>query len=235
MANRGAERYKHPMATSPDNPFGVSPFMHGLAKFLFRVTGWRIEGQVHLPARFVIIAAPHTSNWDAFVMLAAAYIFRVKIAWFIKEAAFFFPLGAIIRYFGGVPIDRSSRSNVVAQAVARFRESERLILAVPPEATRKKAKFWKTGFYHIARGAEVPIVLGYVDYGRKVAGLGPAFVPTGDIAADFEVFEEFYSTVTPKHPHLRGPVALESEPAPAAVPPGATAGPGIDPRDHARQ
>jgi 1-acyl-sn-glycerol-3-phosphate acyltransferase len=204
-----------------DNPFGVSSFMHGFAKFLFRITGWKAEGTVHQPPRFVLIAAPHTSNWDAFIMLAAAYIFRVKIAWFIKEAAFFFPLGPIIRYFGAVPIDRSTRSNVVAQAVARFRESERLILAVPPEATRKKTKFWKTGFYHIARGAEVPIVLGYIDYRRRVACLGPAFTPTGDIVADFAVFEEFYSTVTPKYPELRGPIAVDVGSGDPVVSPGA--------------
>jgi 1-acyl-sn-glycerol-3-phosphate acyltransferase len=156
-----------------------------------------------------MIAAPHTSNWDAFIMVTAAQIFRLKLAWFIKEAAFFFPLGPILRAFGGVPIDRSVRHNMVEQAVARFQQSERLILAVPPEATRKKSTSWKTGFYYIARGAGVPIVLGYLDYRRKVAGLGPAFTPTGDIEADFRAFAKFYATVTPKFPELRGVVAVD--------------------------
>lgn len=197
------------MPESAENPFGISGFMHGLAKLLFRLTGWKIEGTVHQPARFVIIAAPHTSNWDAFVMLTAAYIFRVKIQWFVKEAAFFFPLGILVRAFGGIPIDRSQRKNVVAQAVESFDNAERLILAVPPEATRKRSTSWKTGFYHIARGAQVPIVLGYIDYGRKVAGLGPAFTPTGDLVADFEVFARFYQDVTPKYPAQRGVVAVD--------------------------
>jgi len=197
------------MLPSAQNPFGVSAFMHGFARLLFRLTGWKTEGTVHQPARFVIIAAPHTSNWDAFVMLTAAYIFRVKISWFVKDAAFFFPLGLIVRYFGGVPIDRSTRRNIVGQAVERFAQSEPLILAVPPEATRKKSPYWKTGFYHIARGAGVPIVLGYLDYRRKVAGLGPAFTPTGNIEADFRVFEEFYAGVTPKFPAQRGTVAVD--------------------------
>jgi len=197
------------MESSLPNPFRISAGMHALAKLLFRLTGWKVEGEVPRPERFVIIAAPHTSNWDAFVMLTAAYVFRVKLAWFIKDSAFFFPLGALIRLFGGLPIDRSSRNDVVAQAVARFDEGEPLILAVPPEGTRKHSPAWKTGFYHIARGARVPIVLGYVDYRRRVAGLGPAFAPTGDIEADFEVFEEFYAGVTPKHPELRGMVAIE--------------------------
>ena len=132
-------------------------------------------------------------------MLVAAHIFRVKMAWFVKDAAFFFPLGPIIRFFGAVPIDRRRRHNVVAQAIERFRHSEQLILAVPPEATRKRSAFWKTGFYHIANGAQVPIVLGYLDYRRKVAGLGPAFMPTGDIQADIRVFDRFYASVTLKY------------------------------------
>jgi len=197
------------MASASKNPFGVSAFMQGLARLLFRLGGWKIEGAVYQPPRFVVIAAPHTSNWDAFIMLAAAYIFGVKLSWFIKEEAFFFPLGAIIGFFGGVPIARTARRNVVDQAVTRFRQCERLILAVPPEATRKRSPFWKTGFYHIARGASVPIVLGYIDYQRKVAGLGPAFTPTGDIEADFRVFEKFYAAVTPKYPEQRGVVAVD--------------------------
>ena len=197
------------MPASADNPFGVSAFMHGLAKLLFRITGWKVEGGVHQPLRFVIIAAPHTSNWDAFIMLSAAYIFRLKISWFVKEAAFFFPLGILVRAVGGIPIDRSTRKNVVGQAVESFQKSDRLILAVPPEATRKRSTSWKTGFYHIARGAGVPIVLGYIDYKRKVAGLGRAFVPTGDIAEDFKVFAEFYQHVTPKYPENRGVVAVD--------------------------
>ena len=123
-----------------------------------------------------------------------------------SSEAFFFPLGTIIRVVGGIPIDRTARRNVVGEAVEQFRRSEQLILAVPPEGTRKHSPGWKTGFYLIARGAEVPIVLGYLDYKRKVAGLGPAFVPTGDIEADFRVFDEFYAKVTPKYPADRGPV-----------------------------
>ena len=180
--------------------------MHGLAKLLFRLKGWKTEGAVHQPQRFVIIAAPHTSNWDAVNMVIAAYIFKIRISWFIKSEAFFFPLGTLIRAVGGIPIDRSASRNVVAQAVEQFNQSERLVLAVPPEGTRGKSDGWKTGFYHIACGAGVPIVLGYLDYQRKVAGLGPAFVPTGDIEADFHVFDEFYAGVIPKFPEHRGVV-----------------------------
>jgi len=181
--------------------------MRRFATLLFRITGWRVEGTVEQPPRFVIIAAPHTSNWDAVILVTAAYIFNVKLSWFIKEAAFFWPLGPIIRFFGGVPIDRSARRNMVAQAIDQFAERNHFILAVPPEGTRQHSTHWKTGFYHIAHGAGVPIVLGYIDYKRKVAGLGPSFIPTGDIDADFDVFAEFYSHITPKFPEAKGIVA----------------------------
>ncbi|HVM94810.1 MAG TPA: lysophospholipid acyltransferase family protein [Candidatus Acidoferrales bacterium] len=195
------------MLTEIENPFRVSAFMHGLAKLLFRLTGWKIEGGVPSPPRCVIIAAPHTSNWDAFVLVTAAYIFRVKLSWFVKDAAFFWPLGPIVRYFGGVPIDRLTRRNMVQQAIDQFAARDNFLLAVPPEGTRKHSTHWKSGFYHIARGAGVPIVLGYVDYKRKVAGLGPCFIPTDDLDADFKVFVEFYSHVTPKYPADKGIVA----------------------------
>ena len=192
------------MESASANPFGVSAFMHRLAKLLFHLSGWRVEGTVHQPPRFVIIAAPHTSNWDAVILVISAYIFNIKLSWFLKEAAFVWPLGPIVRFFGGVPIDRSARRNVVAQAIDQFAERDRFILAVPPEGTRHHSTHWKTGFYHIAQGAHVPIVLGYIDYQRKVAGLGPSFVPTGDIDADFVVFAEFYSHITPKFPQHKG-------------------------------
>ncbi|MBI4516351.1 MAG: lysophospholipid acyltransferase family protein [Deltaproteobacteria bacterium] len=188
--------------------------MHGLARLLFRLFGWKTEGAVPQPAHFVIIAAPHTSNWDAFIMVTAAYIFRVKLSWFVKDAAFFFPLGPIVRYFGGIAIDRSRRGHMVEQAIESFATTKQLILAVPPEGTRKRSTHWKTGFYYIAYGARVPIVLGYLDYKRKVAGLGPAFITTGDIEADFRVFDEFYAKVTPKYPELRGVVATRAAPRP---------------------
>jgi 1-acyl-sn-glycerol-3-phosphate acyltransferase len=198
------------MAASQQNPFRVSSFMHGLARLIFFLAGWKAEGTVHQPPRFVLIAAPHTSNWDAFIMITAAYIFRVKMTWFVKREAFFFPLGTVLRFFGAIPIDRSKRTNMVGQAIEQLSASDHLILAVPPEGTRKHSPHWKTGFYHIAHGAGVPIVLGYIDYGRKAAGLGPAFVPTGDIEADFEVFRDFYAKITPRFPERRGTVAVRS-------------------------
>ena len=179
----------------------------GLAELAFRLTGWRTEGGPPPDERFVLIAAPHTSNWDAVIMLVAARIYDLPLAWFVKDSWFKFPLGRLMRALGGVPIDRSAPHGVVEQAVERLQQDGRLALAVPPEGTRGHAPHWKSGFYHIARGAKVPIVLGYIDYGRKVAGLGPAFVPTGDIDADFEVFRKFYGHIKARFPNKAGVVA----------------------------
>ncbi len=178
-----------------------------LAALAFRLAGWHTEGSPPPNQRFVIIAAPHTSNWDAVILLVAARIYGLPLAWFVKDAWFRFPLGPIMRRLGGVPIDRSARHGVVEQAIERLKSSDRLALAVPPEGTRGRAPHWKTGFYHIARGADVPIVLGFIDYGRKVAGLGPAFRPTGDLERDFEVFRAFYEKVQPKYPDKMGVIA----------------------------
>ena len=180
--------------------------MTWLARLLFRLSGWKIEGAPLPSHRFVLIAAPHTSNWDAILLLCAARLFPIQIKWFIKRSWFFFPLGILLRAVGGVPIDRSGRHGVVESAIAEFRSHERLILAVPPEGTRRAVPHWKTGFYRIAEGAQVPIVLGYLDYRRKVAGLGPALTPTGDLQADFAVFRNFYSSAMAKFPAKFGPV-----------------------------
>lgn len=194
------------MAFGVSSPTKAGWVLNRTATLLFRLMGWKAEGTFPALSRFVVIAAPHTSYWDAFYMIAVACIFNVRFSWMVKDSAMFFPLSAVIRYFGGVPIDRSTRRDVVQQAVDRFASSETLYLAVSPEGTRQGGDHWKTGFYYIACKARVPIVFGFVDFGRKVAGLGPVFQPTGDIEADFEVFERFYAQVTPRFPECRGRV-----------------------------
>ena len=195
--------------------------MHRLASLAFRLAGWRTEGAPPPVPRYVLIAAPHTSNWDAVLMLLASRIFDIELAWFVQDAWFRFPLGPVMRRLGGVPIDRRAHHGMVGQAIERLKSAKRLALAVPPEGTRGKTAHWKSGFYHIAHGAGVPIVLGYLDYGRKVAGLGPAFVPTGDIEKDFAVFREFYKGVKGRYPEKTGTIA----PPPAKETKGAATAP----------
>ena len=199
--------------SDPLAPFGVSRFAARLAASLLRLVGWRLEGgpPLDIPPRYVMIAAPHTSNWDAILMLLAAYSFRIRISWFVKHTWFVWPVAPVLRALGGFPIDRRAAHNVVTQVVERLARSQTLIVTVAPEGTRRRTLHWKTGFYTIAVGASVPIVMSYLDYGRKVAGIGPALVPSGDIAADFAVFREFYAGATPRHPERKGEVAVPPE------------------------
>ncbi len=164
--------------------------------WLFR---WKKEGAAPPIPRYVMIAAPHTSNWDLVITLVLAFAFRIKVFWIGKHTIFKPPFGWICRWLGGIPVNRTRSGDTVAQTVEVFRESKKLILVVPPEGTRKKVRYWKTGFYYIAHGAGVPIVLGYVDYKRKVGGIGPAIMPSGDIGADMDIIKDFYKGIMGKH------------------------------------
>ena len=159
-----------------------------------------MEGKLPDVPKCVMIAAPHTSNWDLPVMLFFAFAFQTKLYFMLKDATFRWPFGGLFRWLGGIPIDRTKSSGVVEQTIQAFRDNEQLVMVVPPSGTRSKVMRWKTGFYHIASGAGVPIVLGFLDYGRKVGGVGPAVVPTGDIEADIKTIRAFYANITAKHP-----------------------------------
>ncbi len=164
-----------------------------------RLFGWRMEGCKPDLDKFVLIAAPHTSNWDVPVMLAMAFAFRAELFWIGKESLFRGPFKALLRWLGGIPINRSGSQNLVAKTAALFDQQEKLILAIAPEGTRKKARSWKTGFYYIAHTAGVPIVMGFIDFRRKVAGVGPTFMPTGNIEADMQKLQAFYANIAGKH------------------------------------
>ena len=171
-----------------------------LALLFFWLTGWQAEGCKPEAARYVVIAAPHTSNWDFIYTLGLAFIFRIELKIMMKDAWFRGPLGPLFRWLGALPIDRKRSRNVVGQSVAAFQSASRMVLVVPPSGTRRKVAYWKTGFYHIARGAGVPIALGFLDYGRKVGGFGPLFHPTGDIDRDMAVIRDFYRPIVGKYP-----------------------------------
>jgi 1-acyl-sn-glycerol-3-phosphate acyltransferase len=182
-----------------------------LARWFLRLSGWEAEGGRPLERRFVLIAAPHTSNWDLPYMLALALIFDLKISWMGKHALFRPPFGWLMRRFGGIPIVRHRRGNMVSQMARAFEESESLALVVPAEGTRAYVAHWKSGFYHIARTANVPIVLGYLDFARRRGGFGPALHPTGDIRRDMDEIRDFYSDKVGRHPDLFGEVKLKEE------------------------
>ena len=150
--------------------------------------------------KFVIIVAPHTSNWDFFVGLAALFALGFRLSFMGKHTIFRWPLGIFMRWLGGIPVERSVSKDRVHETVDAFDRSEQMILAVAPEGTRKLVKEWKTGFYYVADGAHVPIVPVAFDFGRKVVGIAPSVRTTGDREADMVGIKNFYRDVVARHP-----------------------------------
>jgi 1-acyl-sn-glycerol-3-phosphate acyltransferase len=190
-----------------ESPF-FSGLLCGLAKFYLKITGWRRVGRLPDIPRCVMIAAPHTSNWDAPISLAIVFAFRFKANWLVKHTAFRWPFRGVLRWLGGIPIDRTKSTDVVTQMVEELKNRAELVLLIAPEGTRKKVTRWKTGFYHIACGAGVPLVLAFLDYARKEGGLGPVIQPTGNLEADMAKILGFYATITGKHPERMGVVEI---------------------------
>jgi len=197
---------------------GVGRFTRGLGGLYLRLSGWRVEGRFPDAAKAVVIAAPHTSNWDLPLMLAVAYVLGIRPAWLRKRALFRWPVGWFMRRLGGLPVDRGGRQNLVQQVVDRFAAVDLLHLVIPPSGTRSRATHWKSGFYHIARGARVPIVCAFLDYRRKVGGIGPTLTASGDLPADMDGFRAFYADIAGKFPASTTPVRLleEDQSVPAA-------------------
>ena len=178
----------------------INGFLCVLSDLCLKLTGWKKEGQLPDVPKCVVIAAPHTSNWDFVFMLLMAFSFRIKVSWMGKNSLFKGAAGPIMRWLGGIPVDRSKNTGLVQQVVDRFDASSELFVAIPPEGTRGKVKQWKSGFYHVANGAGVPIALAFLDFKRKTGGFGPLFTPTGNYEEDLKTIQTFYANVTGKHP-----------------------------------
>ena len=175
--------------------------MKWISLLYLKLTGWKIGSRLDPSIKkCVLVAAPHTSNWDYPFALATLYACGVKTNFLAKKSLFKFPLGIIMRASGGVPVDRSKHNNMVEAMISKLKESKELILMIPAEGTRSYTKEWKSGFYHTAMGAGVPIVMGYLDYKNKVAGFGDLFYPTGDYPKDLAAIQNFYRQFTAKHP-----------------------------------
>ncbi|KAF1054880.1 MAG: hypothetical protein GAK43_00619 [Stenotrophomonas maltophilia] len=184
----------------PGNYLPRNALAGALGQFVLRLAGWRIEGTLPDLPRFVVIGAHHTSNWDFVLFIAVKFVLRLNARWFGKHTLFRGPWGRLMRHWGGIPIRRHQRLNTVDQAVQAFAEREELILVLSPEGTRRKVERWKMGFYHIARGAGVPVVLAALDYPARRIVLGEAFQPTGDEDADLRYILGFYRAYAPKRP-----------------------------------
>jgi len=177
----------------------VTALLRAFSHLGLALRGWRTQGTLPDVPKYVMIAAPHTSNWDLPVMLMMAFVMRADVFWMGKHSLFRGIYGPFFRWLGGVPVDRRKSNNLVDQTVDVFRQRDRFALVIAPEGTRKLTAYWKTGFYHIARGAGVPIVLGFIDYRKKVGGVGPVITPSGDLEHDMAEIREFYADITGKY------------------------------------
>lgn len=175
--------------------------MRLIYRLLFKLFGWKITGQIPgEQPKYIVIVAPHTSNWDFFIGLAVRSICRMDTRYLAKKELFGPPFGWIFRKLGGYPVDRSRRNNFVDAVVDLFDEHERFSIAITPEGTRKYVPKWKTGFYYIALKAKVPLVMAGLDYGEKTVEFLPPFHPTGDIESDLEKILEFFRGKKGKYP-----------------------------------
>ena len=183
-----------------DTPI-VNTVLRAFSIAFMKLKGWKVEGS--LPPnglKSVLIAAPHTSNWDLPYTLMTAFILGLNVYWMGKAQIFKPPFRGLMMWLGGIPVDRDKASNLVAASIeALSAATGPLQLIVPPEGTRSNTRFWKTGFYYIAVGARLPIVMAYMDYEKKRSGLGPVFIPTGDVEADMAAIKAFYAPMKGRH------------------------------------
>lgn len=177
-----------------------APWSRALATRVLALFGWRVTGTMPAAPRFVLIVAPHTSNWDFPICMLTMLATGLRVNWLGKHSIFFFPAGLVLRWLGGEPIDRGVRAGTVEQSIARFARSEQYILGISPEGTRRAAPEWRTGFHRIAVGAGVPIIPAALDYRRKVVEFLPAQRPTNDLASDVLGLRRLFASSMAKHP-----------------------------------
>jgi len=181
----------------------------GFFRLILRIFGWKIENILPQESRYVVIAAPHTSNWD--FPLGICYILSagVPFRFMGKDALFKWPQKYLFRALGGIGVDRNNKSKLTTRMAEFINSQDKIALALAPEGTRSKLTYWRTGFYYIALEAKIPIALAYFDYENRVIGIGKYFMPCGDIDADMDIIREFYKNIKGKHPDLQGPIQIK--------------------------
>ncbi len=196
----------------PPAPYVDAPLVPGVrarfAIWMLRLGGWRVVLARPVPPRCVVVFYPHTSNWDFPIGLMAKWLVGVHFRFIAKDSLFNTPLGPWLRRWGGIPVDRSGGTGVIARLAASFAEHDDFRLVIAPEGTRSRTDRWKSGFYHLARAANVPVALSFIDYRRRETGVGGYVDLTGDIDADMARIASFYADKTGKRPEMAGPVRL---------------------------
>ena len=190
------------MKTTIFNTPLITPALRGLFRFLLRVLGWHVVGQLPDIPKFVIIGAPHTSNWDFVVFLALVFILKANVRYMGKKELFYWPYGWFFRWCGGVPVDRSKPHGLVEQTVQAIQAADHFQLVITPEGTRSLVGKWKMGFYHIAKQAGIPVSTGFVDSVSKTCGIGPTFTLTDDMEADVATIKAFFKDKVGINPRL---------------------------------
>lgn len=170
-----------------------------LGRLVMRLSGWRFEGNLPDVPKVLISVAPHTTNWDFVVGVMGLWSLDLKLSFIGKHTLFRGWFGTWLRSLGGIPADRRAKRGLVGEVVDAFNGAEKMVLALSPEGTRARDKGFKSGFLHIAYGANVPIVLAYFDFKNQVIGFGPIFYPTGDVESDLEFVVNFYRPIRGKY------------------------------------
>lgn len=179
-----------------------------LSSFLLKFFGWNVQSTVLTSRKYVIIGAPHTSNWDFPIALLTLGAIGLRFSWAAKDTLFLFPLGYIFRLMGGVPVNRKVRNSFISTMLDQFSKQEQFIIAIAPEGTRSFKDHWKCGFYQIAFDAKVDIALAFIDYTEKKSGIGMIVTPSGNLENDFEIIKNFYADIKGKYPKKTSTIAI---------------------------
>ena len=183
-----------------NTPLLTSLFRIG-SHLVLKLRGWKIRGKPPNLRKFIVIAYPHTTNWDVPLTLAISLRFGLHVHWMGKSSLFRGPMGPLMKWLGGIPVHFDRSTNLVQQTVEAFASTDELIVTIAPEGARAYVDRWKTGFYHIALGAGVPIVLGFLDFAKKEGGYLGSFQPSGDLESDLAAMAAAYAGIQGKYPH----------------------------------
>jgi 1-acyl-sn-glycerol-3-phosphate acyltransferase len=180
-----------------------------ISRLILGLLGWRVDFGSDIPSKFLLITYPHTSNWDFIFSLLIQWVLGIKIYWVAKNSLFKGPLKIIMHKLNAIPVNRAFPKNFITSTVEKFDSGDKIVIAIAPEGTRKKTKYLKTGFYEIALKANVAIVLGYLDYSKKIGGLGISISPCGEIHKDLELFRNFYNGKVALNPEKTTPLEVK--------------------------
>lgn len=181
------------------------------------IMGWTPVGSLPDARKAIFIASPHTSNWDGFIMQACAWSLGVRLSWMTKHSLFRWPFRGFLRWVGAVPVDRRKATDTVQQIADQFLATDEMYLAIAPSGTRSRRETWRSGFYHMALAADVPIICGFLDYRSKRGGVGALIEPTGDVTVDMDRIRAAYAGIQGKHGALHTPIRLRAEVEAAAA------------------